>query len=673
MASSTPSPLPVKSSNKERVKLTNTSSLLLNVKKRLAWNLCADLLYPPISAIGALKFEDGDSDIIKEFKTKEYEKKKAEVERQKIEREPELLNKLDEIVERVVYSRSEKPADNEEAWAPGGGAVGGEKTSALAGLACDLCGNKTHFIEDLSSGDTICLGKDGQWSCGKVVQDHRVFEGVEKRNFEDDDKDRHQHGPEADPLMPDSENMRTYIAASSTDAASKALSKELNRIHQRVEDNLSTIGNDERRTRTATRSKQKKAAFDIMARVCSSLGIHHVVLNKANIEFARYRDVREHVHNFHAVVAACMLLAYETILSEGGHVDAAFEVDNQTKRFFGEDKFAFGGLSNIPESLLSAEDVAVSSVRSISMGKWDCNNLRLWLTEVLDARDTEDMDAEVRRGLHVTLVDKVVDWVNAERNKLALESQKHQDSKKRKYPEATPSFFGSTTMSHRNKKFYVGDSGGRAVGKQRMTVKPNVAKAPVCSNASRDRNDNTKIETSMTCGQIFMRMNLETTLGSDRPDGITEEQMNAAISIIRSAIKTRTVYDAALKEKAVIEEKEARRHRAENSSRFLVLNKSAAGELIKQKAPNPPASPKTSTTMTSSGATSVDEGEDDDMLMEMLSADQSGVETTSAMETVDVVESEDSTGADEDGYNVYDALREEERSRNSMMRFKVRR
>ena len=42
--------------------------------------------------------------------------------------------------------------------------------------------------------------------------------------------------------MPDSENMRTYIAAANTDAASKALSKELNRIHQRVEDNLSTIG-----------------------------------------------------------------------------------------------------------------------------------------------------------------------------------------------------------------------------------------------------------------------------------------------------------------------------------------------------------------------------------------------------------------------------------------------
>jgi hypothetical protein len=41
------------------------------------------------------------------------------------------------------------------------------------------------------------------------------------------------------------------------------------------------------------------------------------------------------------------------------------------------------------------------------------------------------------------------------------------------------------------------------------------------------------------------------------------------------------MYDAALKEKAVVEENEARRHMAENSSRFLVLNKSA-GECVSE-------------------------------------------------------------------------------------------
>jgi hypothetical protein len=55
--------------------------------------------------------------------------------RDQAEREPDLLNKLDEIMERVVISRSEKPADNEEVWASGG-ALGGDKVSALAGECC---------------------------------------------------------------------------------------------------------------------------------------------------------------------------------------------------------------------------------------------------------------------------------------------------------------------------------------------------------------------------------------------------------------------------------------------------------------------------------------------------------------------------------------------------------
>lgn len=58
--------------------------------------------------------------------------KKAQVKRAEAAREPELLNKLDEIVDRVVISRSENPADNEEVWAAGG-ALGGDKASALSG------------------------------------------------------------------------------------------------------------------------------------------------------------------------------------------------------------------------------------------------------------------------------------------------------------------------------------------------------------------------------------------------------------------------------------------------------------------------------------------------------------------------------------------------------------
>jgi hypothetical protein len=53
--------LPAKNS-KDRVTLSKSNSaLLLSIKKRLAWNLCADLLNPPITAIGALKYDDDDS------------------------------------------------------------------------------------------------------------------------------------------------------------------------------------------------------------------------------------------------------------------------------------------------------------------------------------------------------------------------------------------------------------------------------------------------------------------------------------------------------------------------------------------------------------------------------------------------------------------------------------
>ena len=69
---------------------------------------------------------------VKRMKLKEHEEKKAQVKQQEIDRESELLNKLDEIVDRVLNSRSEKPADNEEVWAEGG-ALGGDRMSALAG------------------------------------------------------------------------------------------------------------------------------------------------------------------------------------------------------------------------------------------------------------------------------------------------------------------------------------------------------------------------------------------------------------------------------------------------------------------------------------------------------------------------------------------------------------
>ena len=63
------------------------------------------------------------------------------------------------------------------------------------------------------------------------------------------------------------------------------------------------------------------------------------------------------------------------------------------------------------------------------------------------------------------------------------------------------------------------------------------------------------------------------------------------------------------------------------------------------------------------------EADADDMLQEMLSADQSGVNTT-VNNNLNNDTQEDNN--EEEELNIYDALREEERTRNKKKRFKIK-
>jgi hypothetical protein len=98
--------------------------------------------------------------------------------------------------------------------------------------------------------------------------------------------------PEITP-PPCSENLKTGIVG--TDA----LFKKLYRTHQEVEMNLrcessselllillatSTIGNDDRRTRTAYRNRMKRDAFELMRDIAANLSIHKSVLARAKEE-----------------------------------------------------------------------------------------------------------------------------------------------------------------------------------------------------------------------------------------------------------------------------------------------------------------------------------------------------------------------------------------------------
>ena len=54
----------------------------------------------------------------------------------------------------------------------------------------------------------------------------------------------------------------------------------------------------------------KKKAFDKMKHLANTLQLHDTVLTKAQIMFSGYRDEMEALHDFHSVIAACVISAW---------------------------------------------------------------------------------------------------------------------------------------------------------------------------------------------------------------------------------------------------------------------------------------------------------------------------------------------------------------------------
>jgi len=134
------------------------------------------------------------------------------------------------------------------------------------------------------------------------VQDHYLNETSAFRKFEGEE-DKNHHGPAHNDLFSSSHNLRTAIAGGrGTDT--------LRRTADYVEMNLSQFGKDERRTRIGYKDQQKKKAFDKMKHLSSSLNLHDTVLDKAQVMFSGYRNAMEHVHQFPAVIAACVISAW---------------------------------------------------------------------------------------------------------------------------------------------------------------------------------------------------------------------------------------------------------------------------------------------------------------------------------------------------------------------------
>eukprot|EP01041_Mallomonas_annulata_P005903 gene5903-11915_t len=251
---------------------TNFEDKVKSLKVKLVWKLCTEQLNPPLTPLEPLKIYSTDSVDEKAQKRLEYDKLVALHNEERQKREPELLSKFDAIIGRIKASREEKPVDNVEMWS---------KTSNVTAkldmpdFVCSICGNTNpaNYKTDNRSGDIVCLGMDAL-GCGNIVQDHHVDTGAQFRNFEGEE-DRNHFGPTSDPLLPDSENMRTSISGVG------AAFKRLNEAHQRVEMNLSNIDNDDRRTRKGYRTKHKKDAFFLLADIASGLCIHEMIVTRA--------------------------------------------------------------------------------------------------------------------------------------------------------------------------------------------------------------------------------------------------------------------------------------------------------------------------------------------------------------------------------------------------------
>ena len=96
-----------------------------------------------------------------------------------------------------------------------------------------------------------------------------------------------------------------------TGGAGGQRASRLRQASETMEMGLSNLGTDERKTRTGYKDQMKKKAFDLIAHAASNLNLHDSVVGRAQELFANFRDEREFVQKFDAVVAACVIQAAE--------------------------------------------------------------------------------------------------------------------------------------------------------------------------------------------------------------------------------------------------------------------------------------------------------------------------------------------------------------------------
>ena len=162
----------------------------------------------------------------------------------------------------------------------------------------------------------ICsaFGRDGN-GCGRILGERSIHIGDWTRSFEDTGN-KSQLGPKSNRLMSSAFNLQTSVSGGRGSAARKMTMT----MHQ-VEMNLSQMGKEERRTREGYKDQMKRKAFDLMGHTSAHLHISEAAVLLAKELFSDYRNVREHLNQFRAVVAACLIHGYRSTanMSSGLH------------------------------------------------------------------------------------------------------------------------------------------------------------------------------------------------------------------------------------------------------------------------------------------------------------------------------------------------------------------
>jgi hypothetical protein len=228
-----------------------------------------------------------------------------------------------------------------------------------------------------------------------------MHEGSQFRKFEGE-ADRNHHGDAPNRLFSNAHNMATTLGGMQMTSSAggpgfgsqkKGIEQVLRNAHAYTELNISQFGKGERKTRVGYKDRQKKDAFVQMTHVGDALHLHEAVVQRSKEIFAGFRDDRELVQSFKAVICACLVIAFEEMSRSGMRLmkqrqqqDAEALLSNRANKrneLHNASMAGKGGLM-LDFSKVKAEkeeEVEVAAIEKKQASTWDLDDCRSWLLE----------------------------------------------------------------------------------------------------------------------------------------------------------------------------------------------------------------------------------------------------------------------------------------------------